>query len=163
MVVKALTSVRDGKDDVMDHINSGLDKLNTALEFKNLPVDDVLEAINLVQANADNQDILENLAVLNEWAKEQYTQILKGELKVAPCLCVFSPPRLTKTPRQLDHPQNARALSGMGNCHLTLANYWLGRVDSLEEESAEGKTELNEEETKASEQLKQGDGYAHDI
>ncbi|CAM0136423.1 hypothetical protein VKS41_006761 [Umbelopsis sp. WA50703] len=132
---KALTSVRDGKDDVMDHINSGLDKLNTALEFKNLPVDDVLEAINLVQANADNQDILENLAVLNEWAKEQYTQILK------------------------DHPQNARALSGMGNCHLTLANYWLGRVDSLEEESAEGKTELNEEETKASEQLKQGIEY----
>lgn len=47
----------------------------------------------------------------------------------------------------------------MGNCHLTLANYWLGRVDALDDESTEGKTELNEEETKASEQLTQGKSY----
>ncbi|KAJ2960391.1 hypothetical protein NQZ79_g4224 [Umbelopsis isabellina] len=129
---QALTSSQEGKDDVLDYINSGLDKLNTALEVKNLPVGDALEAVNLVQANADNQDALESLNILNDWAKEQYSKILK------------------------DHPENARALSGMGNCHLTLANYWLGRVDALEDESTEGKTELNEEETKASEQLTQG-------
>lgn len=44
----------------------------------------------------------------------------------------------------------------MGNCHLTLANYWLGKVDAAEDEQSETKTELNEEETKASEQLTKG-------
>jgi hypothetical protein len=48
------------------------------------------------------------------------------------------------------------ALSGMGNCHLTVANYWLGEVDAADEESSDAKTELNEEETKASEQLTSG-------
>lgn len=81
-----MTSLQDGKDDVLDYINSGLNKLNTALEVKNLPVHDALEAVNLAQANADNQDALENLNTLNDWAKEQYSKILKGEQKVAPCL-----------------------------------------------------------------------------
>jgi len=44
----------------------------------------------------------------------------------------------------------------MGNCHLTVANYWLGEVDAADEESPDTKTELNEEETKASEQLTSG-------
>jgi hypothetical protein len=44
----------------------------------------------------------------------------------------------------------------MGNCHLTLANYWLGKVDTLDEEESDTKTELKEEETKAAEQLKKG-------
>lgn len=45
----------------------------------------------------------------------------------------------------------------MGNCHLTLANYWLGKVDTLDEEESDTKTELKEEETKAAEQLKKGE------
>jgi hypothetical protein len=59
-------------------------------------------------------------------------------------------------PSILDDKENVVALSGMGNCHLTLANYWLGKVDTLDEEESDTKTELKEEETKAAEQLKKG-------
>lgn len=47
----------------------------------------------------------------------------------------------------LDEPANAEALSGLGYCKLSIANYLLDNIDETEEQ--EEKTELSEEEEKA--------------
>ncbi|KAH8547978.1 nuclear pore complex subunit Nro1-domain-containing protein [Umbelopsis sp. PMI_123] len=124
----------NGKE-VHSSILQGLDRLKQAVASDLLLKDEVLEVINIAQTNADFQDVLENLQPLNDWAKEQYTTILQ------------------------DDEDNVVALSGMGNCHLTVANYWLGKADTEDEDESDTKTELKEEETKAAEQLRKGIDY----
>jgi hypothetical protein len=145
----------DGKGkEVHSSILQGLDRLKQAVASDLLLKVEVLEVINIAQTNADFQDVLENLQPLNDWAKEQYTKILEDTFQnlyshtlnhiIYGSICV------------LDDEDNVVALSGMGNCHLTVANYWLGEVDTEDEDESDTKTELKEEETKAAEQLRKG-------
>jgi len=56
----------------------GLDQLKQAVSSGLLSEDEILEAINIAQTNADFQDALQNMQPLNDWAQQQYTKLLKG-------------------------------------------------------------------------------------
>lgn len=68
----------ENANEVHSSILKGLDHLKQAVSSGLLSEDEILEAINIAQTNADFQDALQNMQPLNDWAQQQYTKILTG-------------------------------------------------------------------------------------
>ncbi|KAI9486798.1 MAG: nuclear pore complex subunit Nro1-domain-containing protein [Benjaminiella poitrasii] len=122
-LAKAASAVSENEQSIPKLATKALETLdNEALVGANIPSKTIIELADIVQNHGDLYDDLQARDKFRIWAESALKKVLK------------------------DEPNNTDALSALGLCKLSLANYYLDRVDEEEEEE---KTKLTEEEEKA--------------
>ncbi|KAK4521959.1 RTP1_C1 domain-containing protein [Mucor velutinosus] len=122
-LAKAASAVSEGDQSIPELSLKALKSLDEALESSEIPSKTVVELADIVQNHGDLYESLESRSKFRIWAEDALEKVLK------------------------DEPANAEALSGLGYCKLSFANYLLDNIDEANEQ--EEKTELTEDEEKA--------------
>lgn len=128
-LAKAASAVSEGEDQSVPELSiRALDTLDKVIKESTVPSKVIIELADIVQNHGDLYESLESRDKFRAWAENALEKVLKEE------------------------PENASALSALGLCKLSLANYYLDNldIDEEEEETEElEKTKLTVEEEKA--------------
>ncbi|KAI9366596.1 nuclear pore complex subunit Nro1-domain-containing protein [Pilaira anomala] len=131
-LAKAASAVsEDGEQEIPELSLRALETLDQAMV--DTPSKTVIELADIVQNHGDLYESLKSRNKFRNWAEEALNKVLEEE------------------------PENAEALSALGLCKLSLANYYLDNLedndDDDEEDEAEEKTSLTKEEQEAYEAI----------
>lgn len=128
-LAKAASAVSEGEDQSVPELSiRALDTLDKVIKESTVPSKVIIELADIVQNHGDLYESLESRDKFRAWAENALEKVLEEE------------------------PENASALSALGLCKLSLANYYLDNldIDEEEEETEElEKTKLTVEEEKA--------------
>jgi hypothetical protein len=124
-LAKAATAVSEGDQTIPELSTRALDTLDKVIKESTVPSKTIIELADIVQNHGDLYESLESRDKFRTWAENALEKVLKQE------------------------PKNTSALSALGLCKLSLANYFLDNLDDDEEEEEEDKTKLSAEEEKA--------------
>lgn len=122
-LAKAASAVSEGDQNIPELSTRALDTLDKIILSNQVPSKTIIELADIVQNHGDLYESLESRDKFRNWAEDALNKVLEIE------------------------PENTSALSELGLCQLSLANYYLDHIDDDDEE--EEKTELSEEEEKA--------------
>lgn len=112
----------DGDAAIPELSTKALDKLEKALEQPDISVKSLVELADIVQSHGDLYNSLESREKFRQWSEKALQKVLEKE------------------------PNNATALSELGESYLSLANHWLDQVEGDGDE-------LSPEEKKAHEAI----------
>lgn len=128
-LAKAASAVSEGEDQSVPELSiRALDTLDKVIKESTVPSKVIIELADIVQNHGDLYESLESRDKFRAWAENALEKVLE------------------------EQPENASALSALGLCKLSLANYYLDNldIDEEEEETEElEKTKLTVEEEKA--------------
>lgn len=124
-LAKAASAVSEGDQEVPELSSRALETLDKVIAESQVPSKTIVELADIVQNHGDLYESLESRDKFRNWAESALEKVLESE------------------------PENAKALSALGLCKLSLANYYLDNLDEDEEEEEKEKTKLTEEEEKA--------------
>lgn len=122
-LAKAASAVSEGDQNIPELSTRALDTLDKIILSNQVPSKTIIELADIVQNHGDLYESLESRDKFRNWAEDALNKVLEIE------------------------PENTSALSELGLCQLSLANYYLDHIDDDDEE--EEKTKLSEEEEKA--------------
>lgn len=131
-LAKAASAVSEGDQNNIPELSTrALATLDKIIASSQVPAKTIIELADIVQNHGDLYEDLESRDKFRVWAEDALNKVLETE------------------------PENASALSELGLCQLSLANYYLDRIDDSndEEEEEEEKLELSEGEQKAYEAI----------
>lgn len=123
-LAKAASAVSEGDQTIPELSTRALDTLDKVIDESEVSTNTIVELADIVQNHGDLYESLESRDKFRNWAENALENVLKEE------------------------PANVGALSELGLCKLSLANYYLDNLDDDEDEEEE-KTKLNEDEEKA--------------
>lgn len=127
-LAKAASAVsEDGEQAIPELSLRALETLDQAMV--DTPSKTVIELADIVQNHGDLYESLKSRNKFRHWAEEALNKVLKEE------------------------PENAEALSALGLCKLSLANYYLDNLEDDDDEEDEEKTSLTKEEQEAYEAI----------
>lgn len=127
-LAKAASAVSEGEDQAVPELSvRALETLDKAMTDAQVLSKTIIELADIVQNHGDLYESIESRDKFRNWAESALNKVLEKE------------------------PENASALSGLGLCKLSLANYYLDNLDDDEEddEEEEEKEALNEKEQQA--------------
>ncbi|KAI9014474.1 negative regulator of Ofd1/Enhancer of translation termination 1 [Phycomyces nitens] len=123
---KAASEVDQGSDVIPDLAKRALDTLEEVVPLAALTNATKVELASIVQNHGDLYTEWDSRTKFTNWAEKLLEEVLE------------------------DSPEHSKALSEIGLCKLSLANYWLDQVnDDEDEDEEEEKTKRTEEEEKA--------------
>lgn len=123
-LAKAASAVSEGDQEIPELSSRALETLDKVIADSQVPSKTIVELADIVQNHGDLYESLESRDKFTNWAENALKKVVESE------------------------PENAKALSALGLCKLSLANYYLDNLD-VDEEEEEEKTKLSEEEEKA--------------
>ncbi|KAI8636443.1 nuclear pore complex subunit Nro1-domain-containing protein [Parasitella parasitica] len=122
-LAKAASAVSEGDQNIPELSLKALATLDEALASSQVASKTIIELADIVQNHGDLYESLESRNKFISWAENALEKVLK------------------------DEPANAGALSGLGHCKLSFANFLLDNAEEIDEN--EEKTKLSEDEEKA--------------
>ncbi|CAO3637336.1 unnamed protein product [Mucor hiemalis] len=122
-LAKAASAVSEGDQAIPELSSRALETLDKVIAESQVPSKTIVELADIVQNHGDLYESLESRDKFRNWAESALEKVLENE------------------------PENAKALSELGLCKLSLANFYLDNLDDEEEE--EERTKLSEDEEKA--------------
>ncbi|CEP10931.1 hypothetical protein [Parasitella parasitica] len=122
-LAKAAGTVSEGDQKVPELSLKALTTLDEALGSARVDSGVIIELADIVQNHGDLYEKLESRDIFRSWAENALEKVLK------------------------DEPTNASALSGLGYCKLSFANYLLDNIQETDDDVE--KTELSKDEVKA--------------
>jgi tetratricopeptide (TPR) repeat protein len=123
-LAKAASAVSEGDQTIPELSTRALDTLDKVIDESEVSTNTIVELADIVQNHGDLYESLESRDKFRNWAENALENVLKEE------------------------PANVGALSELGLCKLSLANYYLDNLDD-DEDDEEEKTKLTEDEEKA--------------
>ena len=133
-LAKAASAVSEGDQTIPELSTRALETLDKAIAETQVPSKTIIELADIVQNHGDLYESLASRDKFRLWAESALEKVLKEE------------------------PENASALSELGLCKLSLANYYLDNMDDDTEEEVE-KTALSEDEEKAYQAIRESKKY----
>ncbi|ORZ25484.1 nuclear pore complex subunit Nro1-domain-containing protein [Absidia repens] len=126
-LTKAMILVDVDTKEIPDMAMKALDTIDKACRDSTIPTMSLLDLASIAQTHGDLYSILELRNKFTQWSEDIFQRIVKND------------------------PDNARAISQLGLSRLSLANYWLDRMDEMEDEDdkQEDQTEPTTEERNA--------------
>ncbi len=135
-LAKAASAVSEGDQTIPELSTRALDTLDAVISDSKVPSKTIVELADIVQNHGDLYESLESRDKFRSWAENALENVLKEE------------------------PTNTGALSELGLCKLSLANYYLDHLEDDEDEDEQAeKTKLSEEEEKAYQAILQSKKY----
>lgn len=121
-LAQAASAVSEGEQAVPELSVRALETLDKAMTDVQVPSKTIIELADIVQNHGDLYESIESRDKFRNWAESALNNVLEKE------------------------PENASALSGLGLCKLSLANYYLDNLDDNDDDEEEDDEEEEEEE-----------------
>ncbi|GAA5811018.1 hypothetical protein MFLAVUS_004447 [Mucor flavus] len=121
-LAKAASAVSEGEQAVPELSVRALETLDKAMTDVQVPSKTIIELADIVQNHGDLYESIESRDKFRNWAESALNSVLEKE------------------------PENASALSGLGLCKLSLANYYLDNLDDNDDDADEEDDDEEEEE-----------------